>query len=152
MLTYNNLKMLYTSDIYAYMDLYQNDIKEYLESLDIDPQPNEIEDAAYNFIEEDLNYLKELIINFDNENNTKILIAADLGLWYGRRKATKICDNLYSAVFNSGCLEDINIIYFEDDKNTLTLEAAHHDGNNKFKFYIYQNGRKKAIKFSDLVK
>ena len=148
MINYNKLNVLFLDDTYAYIDIYRRDILEYLAEYDIDPMPDNIEDAALEMISADIETIKESIKNFDTKNNYKIYVAASLGLWRGVVHGHAVYNNLYDAIFNQA--QDINILYFKDKRSALTLDASHHDGTNNFKFYKVVNGKRYAIKYNDL--
>lgn len=143
------MKIIYNDDVYSYMHLYKNDLIEFLNENEIEPQPNELEDAAYLFINDDLESIKSDVKRFDNKNNYKILVVADLGLWRGRVNGKATYKNLYDAVFDN--MQDTNILYFKNVNSTLTLGAQHHDGCNYFKFYKLVKGKKYAINFKELI-
>ena len=149
MLQANKTILIYTNDLYAYQKLNINDILEYLQDSGIDPTPNAIEDAAGELIDNDYLYLADLVKNYDKQNNNKIYVKASLGLWRGRVNGWRVYDNLFIALFDN--IQDINAVYFESKKTTLTLAASHHDGDNYFKFYKLVNGKKYAIKTEDFL-
>ena len=142
--------ILYNDDLYAYKKLNNKAILEYLKENGIDPTPNATEAAALELINIDYEDLIYNIKRYDEKNENKIYIDACLGLWRGRVKGFKIVNNLYDAIVS--CCEDINIIYFDNLKNTLRIGAQHHDGLNEFKIYKLVNGHKKAIKYNDLIR
>ena len=93
--------------------------------------------------------LKENILSFDNKTNyEKIIVFANLGLWYGRRAGVKKFNTLFDAI--SFCTEDANKLFYTTKNSTLKLEAIHHDGVNYFKFYKLIKGKKYAIKINEL--
>ena len=100
-------------------------------------------------MQNDIIYLREDIANFDEFiPYEKILIVADLGLWYGRKQFTTTVASLYEAI--SKASEDYNTFYFKNKNATLSLKAIHHDGTNNFKFYKIIKGKKYAIKYNDI--
>jgi len=141
----------YHDDAYRYMqenkETIKDEIKENNEALYID------DDMLYRQAADDLDYLYYDLVNclkeYDLKNDNKILIVASLGLWYGRRQATAVINNLYNAVHK--CLQDQNELYFEKNNTTLNIKASHHDGVNYYKLYKLVNGRKYAIKLNDLL-
>lgn len=149
MLQYNNLKVLYMDDVNAYIHLYKNDIINNL----IEREEEASEDAIYNeaeyMINDDYLSLADLIKEFDIKNNCKIYVDASLGLWRGVVHGHAVFNSLHNALFNH--VEDINIIYFKNNRCTLQLDASHHDGSNNFKFYKIINNKKYAIKAEDLL-
>lgn len=140
--------IIFNDSISDYIDNYKSDILEYLNEKDIDPQPCEIEDAAQELINCDwLDLLNEIKI-FDNLNNCDVVIRGSLGLWYGRRKVKARFKSLYDAIVSA--FYDNNILYFNNSRCALSLDAYHHDGTNKLKFYKVIQGKEKAITINDL--
>lgn len=68
----------------------------------------------------------------DDFGDRRVLVIANLGLWYGRRDGGQygILKELLYKMF-----EDSNDVYFNEEDKTLRLEATHHDGTNIFKIY-----------------
>lgn len=93
--------------------------------------------------------LNSCLREYDAKHDNKIIVVASLGLWYGRREATKIFNNLYDAFYS--CVYDVNYLYFKNINSTMNLKSAHHDGVNYYKFYKLVNGKKYAIKLNDLL-
>lgn len=144
------MKIIFNDDVYAYIGNNKKEIIEYLQENNIEPQPNEIEDAAIMMLNDDSDLLNEMINNFDKLDFDYILCVADLGLWYGRRQAQKRFNNLYDAIH--ACVYDSNMLYFKKNNSTLAMDSYHHDGCNKYKFYKVKNGVKKAITFNELMR
>lgn len=140
---------IYNDDVIQYATENKNFIIESLNECGIDPTESNIINEARSMIDTDADYLKELIINFDKNNNYKIKVVATLDLWNGKRQATAIFNSLYDCLFK--CFEDVNAVYFKNNKTTITLDAAHHDGVNMFKFYLLKHGKKYAINFNKLM-
>lgn len=150
MINYNNLKVLYMSDVYAYIDLYKKDIINTLIDYKIDPQPNEIEDEAQFMIDNDYDEMITLINTYDYKiKYDYIEVVYSLGLWYGRRQGKTRFKTLKEAI-EAGSY-DINIIYFKNNRSTLTKDAAHHDGSNSYKYYKVIKGKRYAIKSDELL-
>ena len=142
------MTILYNNNVYDYIKLYNDYILEYLKESDQDATPNNKEDAAIDLIQYDYESLIENIKNFDKNNDCKIYVSASLGLWYGRVAGYRVFNNLYDAV--TSVLQDNNIIYYDNEKNTLKASCGHHDGINDFKFYMIKNNKKYAIKYNKL--
>lgn len=127
---------------------------EELTQKDFENDDAQTEDAiingAYDLIGFDFDELEDKIHTYDkNAKYDCILCVADLGLWYGRRKAQKHFKNLYSAFH--ACTEDTNKVYFKRNNSAMILNAAHHDGTNIFKFYKIVNGKRKAVNYKDFI-
>lgn len=139
---------IYNDDICAYIDENKNCIIESLKEIDLTINDENIFCEASTMIDNDADYLKDLIISYDRKTNyNKILVVADFGLWYGRRKVTKYFKSLYDAFYR--CVQDTNKVYFYRKNTTMLLNAIHHDGCNYFKFYKIINNKKYAISFDD---
>ena len=67
---------IYNDDLYTYIDAYKNDIITTLKNYDVVASEQNIIDEAQSCINSDHEYLKEILINFDNNNNKKIYVAA----------------------------------------------------------------------------
>jgi len=146
----NKIIKVYSDDIYNYIDLRRADILEYLNENDIDATPDNIEDCAYMFIDDDKQYLYECIAHFDKHAKyNKILVAFSLGLWNGTRNGRAYCKTLSEAIHKAS--EDINEIYFNNKNSALSMNACHHDGENNYKFYKIVNGKKYAIKYAEFM-
>lgn len=146
----NKEYILYSDDILYYIDNFMDDIKESLNYYEIEINNHNIATEAATQINNLYEDLLSCLRMFDNLTYyNKICVCADLGLWYGRRTASKTFNNLVDAV--RYCAEDLNKLYFKDNKQTLTLNASHHDGTNIFKFYKIVDGKKYAIKCNDVL-
>lgn len=142
-------KVIYNDSLYDYIENNKSDIIEFLNEEGVDPTPNAIEDAAANMIDDDALYLADLIKNFDKKiKYKKIVVVGVLGLWYGKRAVKAKFNDLHHAFYK--CIEDTNKAYFIAN-STLQLDAIHHDGINKFKFYKVVNGKQYAIKFDEFM-
>lgn len=145
-----NKNIFYSDDVMEYVTDNEKEIKEYLKSIDEDITEDNIYKQAQNEIEDAYFNLLSCLREYKLKNSyDEILIVADLGLWYGRRKATKKIDDLVIAL--GYCMEDVNKLYFKNKNSTLNLQAYHHDGVNNFKFYKVIKNKKYAIKLSDLL-
>lgn len=89
------------------------------------------EKEVQNFIETDIHFVWEDLWFFLDPNQ-KVLCLADLGLWDGRQAGGKV-GTLKTIVIDA--MEDFNTLSFNEEENTLQLEAIHHDGTNDFTFY-----------------
>lgn len=145
----NKKIVVFTDDIYDYMQNNKKYILEYLSNNDIDATPDNIEDGAHALIDFDFDYFTDLINNFDLSAYDKILVVYSLGLWNGTRHGSAYCDTLAEAIQKSAY--DINEVYFNNKKSTLSMNACHHDGENNYKFYKIVNGKKYAIKYAEFM-
>ena len=141
-------QIIFNDSISDYIDNYKSDILDFLQLNDIESQPCEIESAAQELINCDWMDLLDNISIFDNLNNCDVVIRGSLGLWYGRRKVKARFNSLYAAIVSA--FHDSNILFVNNSRCTLSLEAYHHDGCNKYKFYKVINGKEKAITINDL--
>lgn len=153
MINYNNLKVLYVDDMHAIQYIFKNEINDalndYYEDYEKINPDNIIREAEY-IIEGLYNDMLTLINTYDYKiKYDYIIVVAELGLWYGKRKALAKFNTLKDAL-KSGSY-DTNIIYFNNERETLTKESQHHDGQNKYKYYKVVNGKKYAIKYNDLI-
>lgn len=141
--------VLYNDDLFTYIEENKEDIIASIKEEDVYPTEKAIEEEAQAWINADWDYFKDAICDWDEViPYDYILIEADLGLWYGRRKFKAKTASLYEAITKAS--EDYNLLYFKNRRATLSLKAAHHDGVNNFKFYKVKNNKKRAIKYSDL--
>lgn len=145
----NKKIVVFTDDIYDYMQNNKNDILNYLSDNDIDATPDNIEDGASELLQCDYDYFTDLINNFDLGTYDKILVIYSLGLWNGTRNGCAYCKTLSEAIQKAS--EDINEVYFNNKNSTLSMNACHHDGENNYKFYKIVNGKKYAIKYAEFM-
>jgi len=142
---------LYNDDVCEYVNACKNEIIENLKNDDAEINDTNIYNYAYSDMQFYYDELKNGVRAFDNlKGNKKILVVASLGLWYGRKEAKRIFNNLQDILFK--CFEDVNALYFEKKNSTLTLRATHHDGENFFKFYVLDHGKKYAITYDDMLR
>lgn len=59
----------------------------------------------------------------------KYKVKADLGLWYGRREGTRICEG-FEAI--SVCIGNGDYIRIYEERGTLKIDELHHDGTNHY--------------------
>lgn len=141
--------MLFNDDLCEYVDQNKESIIDDLKNNDTETNETNIYDQARNDIECYFAELRGALSFYDSMNECKIKAVAILGLWYGKRKAQKVFNNLYDAVLK--CFEDVNALYFDNKRTTLTLRATHHDGENIIKFYAIKKGKSYAIKHDDIL-
>lgn len=142
--------IIYNDDVCEYANEFKKDIIENLQANNCNIDDDAIYQEAYAMINNDYEYMQELINCYENiYKPQKILCIANFGLWYGRRKAQKYFNNLYDAL--RVCYQDNNKLYFKKNNSTLELSASHHDGTNYYKFYAIIDGKKKAIKYNQVI-
>ena len=115
------------------IDDWREDYKEWLELNEIDDRdPNDENDIYDWMVETNAQYLEDEQMNLDKVVEGRILVVADLGLWYGRRSAYKIV--------GSGNIKDIlgytyEYAEFYGDGYNIRGSEVHHDGIN---YYLYR--------------
>lgn len=141
---------IYNDDISDYINDNLQMIKESLIDNDIAINDDNIYKEATNYIDDDYRNFIYCLNEYDNKNKYDyILCVASLGLWYGRRAASKAFKDLKTAI--TFCFEDYNKVYFDKVNTTIKADAIHHDGTNIFTFYKVVNGKRKAIKYNDII-
>lgn len=141
---------IYNDDINEYVTDNKQFIINSLNELELTINDENITAEAATMIDNDGDELKQMIMSYDKTNKYDcVLCVADLGLWYGRRKASKHFKTLYDAFYT--CVYDTNKVYFNKANQTLKLQACHHDGVNYYKFYKVINGKKYAINYNDFI-
>ena len=145
------MKIIYNSDLYAFIENNRKYIIDCLINNEIDPQPNEIENCAIDLLQDEYDNLLSCIKEYDAKNSFDyIMVVGSLGLWNGRRPIKAKTNTLYNA-FTRCMSYDNQLIYFKNKANTLTIEDNHHDGTNVYRLYKVVNGKKCAIKYNDLL-
>lgn len=66
------MKIIYNDSLCDYVQKYSDDIIACLKENDIEPSFENIDNEAQKWINSDYDYLKELLIDFDNKNNKKV--------------------------------------------------------------------------------
>lgn len=135
-------KIIYYSDDINAID--KKTINEYKISL----LPDRFnDDEIIYFITSDLkNDFDHMIINFDKYiKYDSIVLLADLGLWYGRRKAQKEYKTLKNLFDDSKIFYDTTTIYANSKTQTINIKTIHHDGVNYYKVYFKKAGKLYAV-------
>lgn len=146
----NKKYIICTDDALLYLERNKKEIEDALKEENIELTEENLINEAQFYCELDIDNLKYYVNKIDAKYNSKILVVACLGLWYGKRNAKKVFNSLDDCVFNF--CEDYNTFYFERINTTLTLQAIHHDGCNIFKFYrLNEKGQKRAITLNDIM-
>ena len=118
---------------------WKDGYREWLEINDIDDRDPNDEDDIYDWMVETNNdYLGDEQMNLDKVVEGRILIIADLGLWYGRRPAYKIV--------GSGNIKDIlgftyDYAEFYGDGYNIRGTEVHHDGTNHYLYRVIREDR-----------
>ena len=121
------------------IDDWREDYKEWLEINEIDDRDPDDEDDLYDWmVETNARYLEDEQMNLDKVVEGRILVIADLGLWYGRRSAYKIV--------GSGNIKDIlgytyEYAEFYGDGYNIRGSEVHHDGTNHYLYRVIREDR-----------
>lgn len=131
-------KRIIWSNIDLNIEDWRDDYKEYMESNDIDADPND-DNAVYAWMTEtnDL-YFDDEYINLNKELDGRILVVADLGLWYGRRPAYRILGKNIHDILYTGCGDYME---FYGDGHNIKGTAHHHDGTNHYLYRVIREDR-----------
>lgn len=120
--------------IWGNYDLDLKDWQDFFEENDIteeEDQYNAMYDMNNEYWYDERVALKDIGKNID----LKIIAVADLGLWYGRRQGYKFIDNLEDCLYSMDC--DYYELYC--DQYHLRARGSHHDGNNSYTFYLFND-------------
>jgi hypothetical protein len=118
---------------------WRDGYKEWLEINEIDDRDPDDEDAIYDWmVETNADYLDDERINLNRIVDGRILIIADLGLWYGRRQGYRIVE--------SNNIKDIlqyryEYAEFYGDGKDIRGTEVHHDGTNHYLYRIIKEDR-----------
>ena len=124
----------YNLDIDDWREVYA----EFLEMNEMDDDPED-EDAIYNYmVETNAEYLYDERMNLNKVVDGRILVIADLGLWYGRRSAYRLIDSQ-----NIKDILEVRHDYaeFYSDGYNIRGTESHHDGLNFYEFRIVREDR-----------
>ena len=121
-------------DIEDWRDSY----KEYLEENGFDERHDNDDDLYKWMMEINDEYLGDEQMNLDKVVEGRILVIADLGLWYGRKSAYKIV--------GSGNIKDIlgftyDCAEFYGDGYNIRGTEVHHDGTNHYLYRVIREDR-----------
>lgn len=126
------------SNLNLNVDDWRDGYEEFCEINNMEYDPDD-EDAVREWMEETNNlYLGDEQMNLDKKLNDRILIIADLGLWYGRKSGYKILGNNINEMFNIGSFE---FAEFYGDGKDIRAKEVHHDGTNHYLFRVIRSGR-----------
>ena len=121
--------------IWSNRNLNINDWKDFLEE-----EHPEVTDEyeQYNLIEDiNMEYLGDERCNLSEKVDGRILVIADLGLWYGRKQGYKILGSTISDIlYDEG-------EYFEwyGDGYNIKATVSHHDGTNFYEYRVIREDR-----------
>lgn len=96
------------------------------------------ENNLWNYIYEELDhYIDDERMNLDVTTDGRILVIADLGLWYGRRQGYRILDGNVKNILNAG----VDYVEWYSDGYNIKATAAHHDGTNYYEYRVIREDR-----------
>ena len=127
--------------IWSNMDINPDDWKEgYKEDTEINgwDEDTEDEDNLWRYINETLAaYLEDERMNLNVPTDGRILVVADLGLWYGRRQGYRILDGNVKNILSA----DVDYVEWYSDGYNIKATAAHHDGTNYYEYRVIREDR-----------
>ena len=96
------------------------------------------ENNLWNYIYEELDrYIDDERMNLDVPTDGRILVVADLGLWYGRRQGYRILDGNVKNILSA----DVDYVEWYSDGYNIKATAAHHDGTNYYEYRVIREDR-----------
>lgn len=96
------------------------------------------ENNLWNYIYEELDhYIDDERMNLDMTTDGRILVVADLGLWYGRRQGYRILDRNVKNILSA----DVDYVEWYSDGYNIKATAAHHDGTNYYEYRVIREDR-----------
>lgn len=96
------------------------------------------ENNLWNYIYEELDhYIDDERMNLDVTTDGRILVVADLGLWYGRRQGYRILDRNVKNILSA----DVDYVEWYSDGCNIKATAAHHDGTNYYEYRVIREDR-----------
>lgn len=97
------------------------------------------EDKQYELISEmNMEYLGDERCNLSEKVDGRILVIADLGLWYGRRQGYKILGNTISDILYD---RDGEYLEWYGDGYNIKATVSHHDGTNFYEYRVIREDR-----------
>lgn len=122
------------------IDDWRDAYKEFLEINDMDDDPND-ENKIYDYmVETNGEYLGDEKMNLDKFVDGRILVIADLGLWYGRVGAHKVLGNNIKEIFNIN-IRGFDYAEFYGDGYNIRATEHHHDGTNCYLYRMIREDR-----------
>ena len=96
------------------------------------------ENNLWNYIYGELDhYIDDERMNLDVTTDGRILVVADLGLWYGRRQGYRILDGNVKNILSA----DVDYVEWYSDGYNIKATAAHHDGTNYYEYRVIREDR-----------
>lgn len=96
------------------------------------------ENNLWNYIYEELDhYIDDERMNLDVTTDGRILVVADLGLWYGRRQGYRILDRNIKNILSA----DVDYVEWYSDGYNIKATATHHDGTNYYEYRVIREDR-----------
>ena len=96
------------------------------------------ENNLWNYIYEELDhYIDDERMNLDVTTDGRILVVADLGLWYGRRQGYRILDGNVKNILSA----DVDYVEWYSDGYNIKATAAHHYGTNYYEYRVIREDR-----------
>ena len=127
--------------IWSNMNINPDDWKEgYKEIAEENGWDEDIDDEnnLWNYIYEELDhYIDDERMNLDVTTDGRILVVADLGLWYGRRQGYRILDGNVKNILSA----DVDYVEWYSDGYNIKATAAHHDGTNYYEYRVIREDR-----------
>lgn len=127
--------------IWSNMNINPDDWKEgYKKEAELNEwdEDTEDEDNLWKYIYETLDYyLDDEHMNLNVPTDGRILVIADLGLWYGRRQGYKILNGNVKNILSN----DADYVEWYSDGYNIKATAAHHDGTNYYEYRVIREDR-----------
>ena len=127
--------------IWSNMNINPDDWKEgYKETAEENGWEEDTDDEnnLWNYIYEELDhYIDDERMNLDVTTDGRILVVADLGLWYGRRQGYRILDGNVKNILSA----DVDYVEWYSDGYNIKATAAHHDGTNYYEYRVIREDR-----------
>jgi hypothetical protein len=82
-------------------------------------------------------YLDDERENLNVSVDGRIIVIADLGLWYGRRQGFKLLGSRISDILS----DDSDYIEWYGDGHNIKAIASHHDGTNYYEYRVVREDR-----------
>ena len=130
-------KRIIWSNMYTNPDDWKEGYKEIAEENGWEEDTDD-ENNLWNYIYEELDhYIDDERMNLDVTTDGRILVVADLGLWYGRRQGYRILDGNVKNILSA----DVDYVEWYSDGYNIKATAAHHDGTNYYEYRVIREDR-----------